>query len=96
MRSAPGKPSGIISAMIGDIDSLVLEQFRMLRAEQATTREDGREFRNRLANLESGQGTALQHMGHLASSIAQVQVSLDRIAARLDRNEQGLNLVDAS
>ena len=54
--------------MVEAADNLVLEQLRLIRAEIASIKEDGREVKNRLATLEVGQGTILQHLGHLASS----------------------------
>ena len=50
-----------------DAADLVLEQLRLIRAEIASIKLDGREVENRLATLEVGQGTILQHLGHLAS-----------------------------
>ena len=79
--------------MTDPTESLVLEQLRLIRADQAATRDDIREVKNRLATLESGQGTILQHMGYLASSIAQRQISFDRFSDRVERIERRLELV---
>ena len=81
--------------MVEAADNLVLEQLRLIRAEIASIKEDGREVKNRLATLEVGQGTILQHLGHLASSIAQQQISLDRVGDRVERIERRLDLADA-
>lgn len=82
--------------MAESVDSLVLEQLRLIRADQAAMKDDLREVRNRLATLELGQGTILQHMGHLASSIAQQQLAFDRFGERVERIERRLSLADAS
>lgn len=81
--------------MVEAADNLVLEQLRLIRAEIASIKDDGREVKNRLATLEVGQGTILQHLGHLASSIAQQQISLDRVGDRVERIERRLDLADA-
>lgn len=82
--------------MTDSIDNLVLEQLRLIRSELGSVKLDIREVKSRLATLEVGQGTILQHMGHLASSIAQQQVSLDRVGDRVERIEKRLDLADAS
>ena len=82
--------------MTDSIDNLVLEQLRLIRSELGSVKLDIREVKSRLATLEVGQGAILQHMGHLASSIAQQQVSLDRVGDRVERIEKRLDLADAS
>ena len=79
--------------MTDNTENLVLEQLRLIRADQATMKDDIRGVKNRLKTLESGQGTILQHMGHLASSIAQQQISFDRFGDRVERIEKRLELV---
>lgn len=78
------------------LEILVLEQLRLIRADQASMKADLREVKSRLATLEAGQGTMLQHLGHQASSIAQLQVSFDRIGERVERIERRLELADAA
>ena len=81
--------------MTDNVENLVLEQLRLIRADQAAMKDDIREVKNRITNLEAGQGTVLQHMGHLASSLAQQQISFDRFSDRVERIERRLSLVDA-
>ena len=76
-------------------DNLVLEQLRLIHAEIASIKQDGREVKNRLTTLEVGQGTVLQYLAHLASSITQQQISLDRVGYRVERIEHRLDLADA-
>jgi uncharacterized coiled-coil protein SlyX len=73
--------------MTDDVNNLILTQLRGLR-------DDFTDVKNRLANIEASQATTLQHLGHMAGSIAQVQVSVDRQAQRLNRIEDRLGLVD--
>lgn len=79
--------------MPDNIENLVLEQLRLIRADQATIKDDIRDMKNRLTTLEGGQGTLMQHMGHLTSSIAQQQISFDRFGDRVERIEKRLELV---
>jgi predicted nuclease with TOPRIM domain len=82
--------------MTEQTENLVLEILRAIRGELAAVKEDVREVKNRLANLEVGQGTILQHMGHLASSQAQLQISFDRLSTRVERIETRLSVAGAS
>ncbi len=82
--------------MADNVENLVLEQLRLIRADQASIKADIREVKSRLATLEAGQGTILQHMGHQSSSIAQLQVSFDRIGDRVERIERRLELADTN
>ena len=47
-------------------------------------------------NLEAGQATIIQHLGHLAAADAQQQVSADGFNLRLERIEHRLELTIAS
>lgn len=54
-----------VSGMMADqIENLVLEPLRLICACQAAMKADLRDVKNRLATVEGGQGTILQHMGH--------------------------------
>ena len=74
--------------MTDNVENLILTQLRALR-------DDFTDVKNRLANIEAIQATTLQHLGHMAGTVAQVQVSIDRQAARLGRIEDRLGLIDA-
>ena len=64
--------------MTDDANNLILTQLRAMR--------DGiSDVKNHPANIEATQATTLQHLGHMAGSIAQVQVGIDRQATRLGR-----------
>jgi len=82
--------------MTEKVENLILEHLRVMRSDMASMRDDMREVKTRLPTIEGGQGTILQHMGHLASSMAQQQVSFDRFAERVERIERRLNLADAN
>lgn len=73
--------------MTDSVENLILTQLRGIR-------DDMSDVKARLANIEASQATTLQHLGHMASTIAQVQVSIDRQSARIGRVEDRLGLVD--
>jgi uncharacterized coiled-coil protein SlyX len=74
--------------MTDNVENLILTQLRALR-------DDLSDVKNRLGNIEATQATTLQHLGHMAATVAQVQVSIDRQSTRLGRIEDRLGLVDA-
>ena len=74
--------------MTDDANHLILTQLR-------ATRDDISDVKNRFANIEATQATTLQHLGHMAGTIAQVQVGIDRQPARVVRIEDRLGLIDA-
>ncbi len=74
--------------MSGEIDSLVLEQLRHIRAVVEDTRKDIRELMFRVGMLES-------NVAGLQAQYAHVATRIDRVEERLERIERRLGLVDA-
>ena len=79
-----------------NIDNLVLENLRAIRADIAAVKEDTREIKARLAVVESGVAGLRRDNGDFASSIAAQHLSYDRLTDRVERIEQRLNLADAT
>ena len=79
-----------------NIDNLVLEHLRAIRADIAAVKEDTREIKARLAVVESGVAGLRRDNGDFASSIAAQHLSYDRLADRVERIEQRLNLANAT
>ena len=77
-----------------NVDNLVLEHLRHMRNKIDQISEDMREVKHRLATVESSQGSIMQHVGHLATSIAQQQISFDRLTDRIEHMERRLQLND--
>ena len=77
-----------------EADNLILEHLRHVRAKIDQMADDLREVKHRVVTLEGGQGSILQHLGHLATSIAQQQVSFDRLTERVERVERRLELTE--
>ena len=75
-----------------NVENLVLEHLKRFQStlDRRETKYD--EITNRLANLEGGQAMIIQHLAHLSSADATVQVAIDRINERLDRIERRLEL----
>jgi len=81
--------------MTEEVENLILEHLKRFQASQDRIEHELKEVKSRLATLEVGQGSLLQHLGNLASSIAQQQVSMDRTGDRIERIEKRLELIDA-
>ena len=63
-----------------------------MRTDIGSIKEDVRELKSRMTNLEVGQATTMQQLGHQASVSAQQHVSYDRIVERVERIEKRLEL----
>lgn len=77
------------------VESLVLEQLRLIRSELASVKDDTREIKTRLAVVESGIASLRRDNGDFATSIAAQHLSYDRLSDRVDRIERRLDLTDA-
>jgi septal ring factor EnvC (AmiA/AmiB activator) len=78
-----------------NIESLVLEQLRAIRADIASVKEDTREIKNRLVVVESGIATLRRDGADFASSIADQHLRYDRLSDRIERIEKRLELTNA-
>ena len=78
--------------MADNVESLVLEHLKRFQATIDRMEHKYGEITNRLSNLESGQASIIQHLGHLSSADATAQIAIDRINERLDRIERRLEL----
>lgn len=78
--------------MSEQVENLLLEHMKRFQAGQDRIERKLEEVHRRLANLEAGQATVIQHLGHLASADAHQQVSADGFNLRLERIEKRLEL----
>ncbi len=78
--------------MTESTDNLVLEHLKRFQAGQDRIERKLEETNRRLSNLEAGQGSIIQHIGHLASADAHQQVAADSFNARLERIERRLEI----
>lgn len=74
------------------VDNILLEHLKRFQAGQDRIERKIEEVNRRLANLEAGQASIIQHIGHLASVEAQQQVQADVFGQRLERIERRLEL----
>ena len=71
--------------------NLILEHLRAIRTNIGAIKDDVRELKLRVENLEVGQATMMQHLGHHASVSAKQHLSYDRIVERLEKLEAAWN-----
>ena len=80
--------------MADNVENLMLEHLKFQATlDRMDKRQD--EVIGRLANLEGGQASIIQHLGHLAGADAAQQLALDNVHRRLDRIERRLELRDS-
>jgi molybdopterin synthase catalytic subunit len=75
-----------------NIENLILEHLRAIRADVGAVKDDVRELKHRIGNLEAGQATLLQNVGHQASVSAQQHFAYDRIVERIEKIERRLEI----
>ena len=74
--------------MTEDVENLVLEQLRRIRASVDRTELDVADLKVRMSSMEQHQGQILTLLGSLAQR-------MDRLDERMGRVERRLDLVDA-
>ncbi len=75
-----------------NVENIVIEHLKRFQAGQDRIEPKLEEATRRLANLEAGQASIIQHIGHLASADAQQQLAADGFNLRLERIERRLEL----
>ncbi|MET3109077.1 hypothetical protein AAKU67_004261 [Oxalobacteraceae bacterium GrIS 2.11] len=78
--------------MTDSTENLILEHLKRFQAGQDRIERKLTEVQPRLANLEAGQASIIQHLGHLAAADANQQLSADGFNQRLERIEHRLEL----
>ena len=78
--------------MTDNIENLVLEHLRAIRAEMGSIKDDVREIKSRVNTLEAGQATIIQQIGRLTGMAAEQHVRYDRLLERIERLERRLDL----
>jgi hypothetical protein len=78
--------------MTDPTENLVLELLRSIRADISSIKDDVREVKGRVTDLEVGQATILKHVAHLAGANAEQHSRNDRILERIERLEKRLEL----
>jgi len=80
--------------MAENIDNLMLEHMKKFQASQDRIERKIEEVNRRLSNIEAGQATVIQHLGHLAAADASQQLTADGFNERLERIERRLEIAN--
>ena len=75
-----------------NVENLILEHLRAMRADVAGIREDMQEVKQRLSGLEAGVGGLKRDMGDLYTENASQHVRYDRLASRIEKIERRLEI----
>lgn len=73
-------------------ETLLLEHLKRFHASHERIERKLEEVARRMANLEAGQASIIQHIGNLAAIDAQLQAQSDEFNNRLERIERRLEL----
>lgn len=80
--------------MAEDISYLIMEQLRLIRADIAGLRDEFKEARNRLANLETNVVGLRRDIANLYAEISGQHARYDTFADRIERIEKRLGLIN--
>lgn len=75
-----------------NVENLILEHLRAIRADMGSVKDDLREVKQRLSSLESAVGGIKRDMGDLYTEDAIHHTRYDRLLERLERIEKRLEL----
>ena len=78
--------------MTADVENLVLEHLRHIRARVDQIADDVTDLKLRMSGLENAMGLVRREIAHGDETDARQQISLDRLAARVERLERRLEL----
>jgi uncharacterized coiled-coil protein SlyX len=78
--------------MTENVENLLLEHMKPFQAALERIERKQDELVGRIANLEGGLASMMQHLGNLAAADAAQQLAIDNISRRLDRIERRLEL----
>jgi len=77
------------------VPSQILVMLRRLDTKFDGMRDEFREIKGRLTNVETVLAAVATELGSLVGADARIQHSIDRLADRLERVERRLGLIDA-
>lgn len=78
--------------MTDNVENLVLEHLRALRAGQDRIENEIRDLKGRVSAVENGLNGVRRDLVALAEADARLQVAMDRFGERVDRIERRLEL----
>lgn len=78
--------------MIDNVENLILEHLRPIRADIATVKNDTREIKQRLTSLETSSAGQRRDTAQLYGDVADQHARYDRLAERVERIERRLEI----
>ena len=78
--------------MTADVENLLLEHMKRFQATLERVERKQDELTARMANLEGGFASLMQHLTNLSAADAAQQLAIDNVSRRLDRIERRLEL----
>lgn len=78
--------------MTDNVENLIVEHLRALRAGQERIEHELRELKSRMTSMESGIASLRRDNADFASTIADQHARYDRLVDRIDRIEKRLEL----
>ena len=78
--------------MSENVENLILEHLRGMRASQERIEHELREIKNRITSVEAGVAGIRRDAAHDNDKIVQQQIGLDQLSERLERIEKRLEL----
>ena len=75
-----------------NVDNIILEHLRAIRADIGAMKDDSREIKQRLANLESAIGGIKRDLGDVYTEGATQHTRNDRIIERIEKIERRLEI----
>jgi predicted nuclease with TOPRIM domain len=79
--------------MADNVENLILEHLRAIRADIGGIKEDSREIKQRLTSLEAGMAALRRDNANLYGDVADQHARYDRLADRVERLERRLDIV---
>jgi septal ring factor EnvC (AmiA/AmiB activator) len=80
--------------MSENVENLILEHLRGMRASQERVEHELREIKNRITSVEAGVAGIRRDAAHDNDKIVQQQIGLDQLNERIERIEKRLELVN--
>lgn len=80
---------------MANIENLIIEHLRVIRADIATLKDDVREIKSRTTNIEAGIAGLKRDNAHSYSEIADQHMRYDKLAERIERIEKRLQLTES-
>ena len=75
-----------------NVESIIIEHLRAIRADMGVIKEDEREVKTRLTHVEAGIASLKRDSAHQYDETASSNARFDRLTERLEQLERRLNI----